>query len=493
VRKRSLEEVAQAKATLFEALRCWAGELEEMGATAAVFVTVEQSSAQGIYLLYGGEEWRLPVSLADWETWGRECFREWWAVSARGIMASLDGEPIPVSLLTHPSYMVGDQTGTSPVYLKAGGAPVIYFADDDGVETCQYLPPVVGGSVYYRDVEGSDDYLRMAMRHELLDRKSAAFDSGYLHQGSTNRTSQVLVEEIRRGIHTDMIRMQAQALRRALPALKAGVPAVADVRSKLEMEAKLRQEDGVTGSLRPLAFTLEALEGGVPEDVRYPGLWLVSTEDRREFDVRGVFKTLLLWDSVLYLLAAACRFHGEFKPGVVTGREGSRTVYLPERRYSKRDSGDVDAAYLQLNPGRVAGNVDAVAARLLQLATHELAHLANYSNVGHTESFVHRREAFFNAAADQFSTVRELVALTGVDDQRYKPVAERPLSPEQFLAEEMTYRQGALVEFLVNRWAAIRNITLNKAEGEILLELRRQEALGRLWMTHEDRLVRPIP
>ena len=436
------------------------------------------------------EEHTIPVMWEDWDRWARDSSREWWSLSAAGMTVLLDGEPVPPAFITHRSYQLwADVDESTAVHLKAGSPPVLYEASDDGLEHVRYLPTPVGGTAYVRDSSGTEGPRRALLHHQLVDRRTAEFDGQLHYHPSTSRTGHLLIEEVQRGVHHDLLEGLGRVLRQRLPALKVGVPSVKDVRSKLAMESKLRVDQQVTGSLRPLVFTLEALEGSASPG-EYPGLWASTSDTATAIDVRSHFQTMLLWDSALHVLAAACRFHGEFKSGVTLGGESSRTVFVTERRYSKRDSGEVESVYLQVNPTRIAGNAHEVAVRILQWATHELAHAATYGNIRHPEIFTTRREQFLTAGAVAFPILVMLAEVAGAEGSRHKPVAERPYTTEQFLADEMLAApQGALVEFLALRWAAIRNISLAKADAEVTAELSQQVLAGRATFLYGDSVV----
>lgn len=462
---------SSAKAKLIKWLREDGTKLADYGQG----VSFETADSE-VYAVVADQMFNIGLSAEDWFLWGANVAKDWWALSmSYDSGAQIEGEVIEPNLLTHSSSLIWESPEVS-IYLRPG-PPIIYWGDSKGMESTEYISPAAGGTVYVKFSGASSPERKSLALIELAKRRRSEFDSSLIQKGSQDRNSVLLLQEITDGVHTSLIQLFAQTLRKSLPILKAGVPSIRDVRSKLEMETKLRVEEGVTGSLRALAFTLEALEGA--PDTSYPGLWRITSEFEEEFDIRAAFKLLLLWDSALYAVAAAVKFHGEFKSGLVHGKETSRTTYVDERRYSKRDAGDVESAYVQINPTRIVGNADAVVCRIINIATHELAHLATYTNIGHPESFQVKRENYLNLAADHYHVIKELVNLAGVDDTRFRPTAERPMSLEQLIAEEVALH-GVDDTYLAHRWSSFRNISLNKALNEVRSEARKQEVLGRI-------------
>lgn len=440
----------------------------------------------------------LDVTIEEWNSWAANAVIEWWSLSKDITHRALvNGQEVVPTLLNHPSNLL--YQGSESVYLRrSGGPPLIYFMDDLGVHGVDYLNPIVGGTVCVYKKGGVTPEVAAEALTQLTVRRTTSYDATFYHQSSQSRFSKLLIEEVKRGAHHNIITDIAHLLRVQLPRLKAGVPSIKDVQSKLEMESKLRLSEAVTGSLRPLVFTLHALEGSDPEDINYPGLWLFSESIQQvdspivERDIREFFRVLLLWDSLVHFLAAALRFHGDFKSGLIYSKEDSRTVYAPERRYSKRDGGEVESAYLQVNPLSIQGNSEAISLRLIQFATHELAHLGTYSNIGHSESFHNLKESFQNQAADHFSVIKELVELSGLSGSRYGAKMKKPIAIDAFIAEIIQYGYGVPVSFLAGRWAALRNISLNKAELEVLAGVEEQSLAGRISYNPIDRVVLPI-
>ncbi len=433
-----------------------------------------------VVMFVNSQGFLLDINPDEWNAWGANVTREWWSVSAPYTSkAVIDGEEVQSSFLRSDFNLISSDSEQA-LYLKAGGPPLTYVTDNHGLLSVDFSNPIIGGTccVSVSSSVTAKNILDNRIELETLRTKYPKSS----HQDSRTRYGQLLIEEVKQGIYKDTLNNFSSLIRSFLPQLKAGVPSVRDVKSKMELEVKLRREEAVTGSLRPLALTLEALEGEDENDTNYPGLWLLSSDSfKEECDIRSHFNQLLLWDSVLYILASAVKFHGEFKSGILLGdiKEPSRTVYLDERRYSKKNSGEVISHYVQLSPTRIFGNSSAIAMRLIQLGTHELAHLTCYSNIEHGESFVAKRESYLNLAAGVFNMILTLVENAGISQQKLKIMSEKTIALEQVLAEELSHKAVSF-DFLVKKWAAIKNISVNKAEEEVRQELANQESMARL-------------
>lgn len=453
----------------------------ESGVARFSFVLVEGTNRPGVWMHAGGQTYNVStVTPEDWKLWGAAVVQEWWSLSSFPVLAYIEQDEIQPSLLRHESHKLTDNVHYSH------GSPILHYGDSErGLFVTEPLTALIGNEVFVGNAHKIE--ARAAYRHNLEDQRTAAFDTYQRSWDSSERFGKIFLQEVRAGVHKDLLDLNLNVLRKWLPTFKLGTPRVDDVRAKLEMEKRLRMEEGVTGSLRPLVFTLEAIQDLPDKDgVDFPGLWQMSAANAEDHDVRSYVRDLLLWDSALSLIAGAVRCHVGFKSGLLLAtKEPSRTIYFPERRFSKKNSGNVTSVYIQANTQRLCGPVQAVVSRIISLATHELAHAATLSTTRHPEIHTLRWEGYLTLAAECIPAITDLVQST-VGERQYRPTVERTMNIEQFVMEEIRSRPQSLISFIVNRWAEFRNITENGAYEEISSEITRLAKLGRLATHGED-------
>jgi hypothetical protein len=69
---------------------------------------------------------------------------------------------------------------------------------------------------------------------------------------------------------------------------------------------------------------------------------------------------------------------------------------------------------------------------------------------------------------------------------------KKPVAIDSFIAEVLYHGYGVPISFLAGRWAALRNISLNKAEFEVIAGVKEQASLGRLNFNPESLTVLPL-
>ena len=431
---------------------------------------------------FGSEE--LPVSVQDWKEWASTWTAAWWSHSS-GITALVDGKKIQFDLGAESAYLKFSRDGLN-VFVKDGGpALAVTIVRGNPIKT-DLISSGPGGSVKLVFDSRFRERDAVVQLQALEERRTSEFDT-LEEEDSNSLHSNFLMEELVRGSREADLLLFTDFLRSNLPRFKIGVPQISDVVEKLKMELNLRRSEDETGSIRPLAFTLEAIQM-LTEAPKISGLWLISSQEAK--DVRTYIHQLLLWDTVLYFVAAALKVHGEFKSGFVFSDVSSFSTIRKELRYTHRGPSEVESVYIQVNPYFLVGSPEAVTFRLLQLASHELAHLSTFTNVAHPDYFVVKRESYQFLIADYFPMLRDLVSQLGFEEE-WRASVERAITPEKFVIEEVARRPlGSSTGMMIRRWAILRNMSRNKAEKDISAELIRQEKLGRLFV--DDEVIRAM-
>lgn len=423
---------------------------------------VEISSATGdVTAIQGGTRVSRPFEAATAAHVAR-----WWSIVRPDATILLDGAVVPSNLLLLQTNCVWSDGGVQ-IYQHEGPALLYWISAVQGVYATEALPSAVDGT-YAVYTEGGLPHEQLAKYREAITTyRPSTWRLPPQTQDSSSLAGKLAVADCRSS-YQPLITATAEWVRTILPQYKCGVSSHGDVALKLDLERRLRVEEGVTGSLRPLALTLEAIE---EVTFAWPGLWLVSGTTK---DFRPDLPALLGWDAVLYAVAAITKLHAEFKPGLVYGSAVSQIVPRQERRFSKRDAGVVDAMYVQVNPVRLMGPAPVVAARLIQAASHELAHLSLAETVEHSETFVSRREYVLSCALELMPAVERLVTVLGLDMRPAKTLSVPPITMPCWLEEQLGRRQYRPVEQLNRSWAAVRHLTAGRAMTDVASAL--QEA-----------------
>lgn len=425
------------------------------------------------------------VSPGGWRSSGVNLAADWWTIVRPEVKVYLDGELVPSNLIVMQSNLVWSSEDDGPTIYAHDGPGRIYWIDAGGVYAVEAITGLLGSSYAVVSPAHLTDGAKAYYRELITVRRTwhwalppHSHDSASL-EGKLSITDSLSVLRAHAGA-------AATWLRRVLPHYKVGAPSVDDVRAKLELESRLRVEESVTGSLRPLAFTLEAIEDAT---FAWPGLWMISG---RAPDIRKDFAVLLAWDAVLAAVAAASRLHADYKPGLVYGPKLSQLVTRRERRFSKRDDGVVSSLYVQINPTRIAGDASVVAARLLQAATHELTHLWLGEYEPHSELFAFRREHLLSATLELMPHVVELVEKLGLHMRPGRPTPIPPVTLTQWLHEQLIRSETVTTRQLVAGWAAVRNLTEGRAQREVEDALEEATCCGFCFWQARDTTVKSL-
>lgn len=426
--------------------------------------------------------YEIECTPAAWRRWLREAVVEWWTVSTPEVPVLKDGHVVPGRLLVYETNRVW-QTPEVAVYHHAG-SPRLYWIDAAGIYAWESISTVHGGSYAVVSSGALHEEERVWLRGPILVAHPGGWELPPGSQDSTSLASQLAITDcLPGGVARPLVDRAASWLRQVLPAYKVGAPSVEDVQLKLSLERRLRIEEQVVGSVRPLAFTLQAVDDAV---FTWPGLWLHSGPSD---DFRGELSALLAWDATLAAVAAVARLHVDVKPGLWFGPGISQTVHRLERRFSKRDVGQTTAAYSQINPTRLAGAAPVVASRLLQAATHELTHLNLHELQLHSETFTARREQLFLTATELLPALIELVQTLGLDLRPARTLSVPPIVLDQWIHETLTTRQAAPIGQLAQAWGAVRNLTEGRADRDIREAVAQLAATGRCILDPETELV----
>lgn len=383
----------------------------------------------------------------------------WWAIMRPEADITLDGEPVPANLLLLQKnrIWVDDEV---EVYQHDGPSVLYWISIVNGLYATEALPTSVAGTFAICTDERLSLEQRAEYREAITTYRPSTWRLPPQTQDSSSLDGKLAIADCRTS-YRPVVTVAAEWVRTILPQHRCGVSSPTDVALKLDIERRLRVEEGVTGSLRPLALTLEAVE-----DVTFawPGLWLISGTAK---DFRADLPVLLAWDAVLYAVAAITKLHVEFKPGLVYGSTISQIVPRQERRFSKREAWIVDAMYLQLNPTRMVGSAPVVAARLIQAASHELTHLSIAETVEHSEAFVARREHVLSSALELMPAVEQLVTAMSLDARPSKVLPIPPITMAHWLEEQLGRRRHRPVAQLERSWSAVRNLTNGRAATDV--------------------------
>lgn len=414
----------------------------------------------------------------EWVRWARVTAATWWAVSEPLVQTTLGEQPFTVPLINHTMQKVwGDETAT--IFARPGQGMLYWLCE--GMQDYEAIPAVSGMDYAVASVAPLSPVEEVRLREMILWKHPGVWRLPDNTDTSTTMMARLALEEATGGVLLPLVETVAGWLRETLPDLKIGTPSIDDVRQKLRLERRLRVESGVVGSPRPLAFTLEALEEPITP---WPGLWYASGDMS---DVRPHFPILLMWDAVLHAVNAAARTHAEAKPGLCGGDLFSRTVVVRERRFSKREVTTTDAAYCQVNPVALlegASSPAVLAARLLQLATHEISHLVSGATEQHGEMWVRRREQILFLSQTLTKAVQTLVTRVGILGSA-TGLSAIPFTPISAWLHDTLVRQPLVtVEQLIQAWRAVRYLTEGKAERDVVTELERCEAAGTAYRHH---------
>lgn len=408
----------------------------------------------------------VPMEPAAWQRWGRQTTADWWAVSASGVKVFVGTDQVPGHLLVYAPYRVWQYVGPSPdpittdIYHTSGDNRIYWISG--GLRDWEPASTALHGSfaVVSSAPLSAEEQAEIRMLITVTRPGDWRLPSGT--QASTSLTaSMALNDSLPNGVARPQVEETATWLREVLPVYKVGAPSLEDVQLKLDLEKRLRIEEKVVGSVRPLAFTLEAIDDLV---YPWPGLWLVSGSLE---DFRTDLPVLLAWDATLFAVMAIARLHVDVKPGLCYGSPLSQSVLQMERRFSKRDVGLTEGAYCQVNPARIVGPAPVVATRLLQAATHELTHLVLRHMQTHSEIFVTRREQLFLTASELLPAVIDLVRRLGLDQRPSRIVPVAPVTLEHWLHETLLHVPMVPVYHLVRSWATVRNLTDGRAQRDI--------------------------
>jgi hypothetical protein len=404
--------------------------------------------------------YEMGCSTDAWRHWLREAVVEWWTVSTPELPVLKDGHVVPGRLLVYDTNRVWQEQDVT-VYHHAG-VPRLYWMDPAGIYAWESISTIHGGSyaVVSSTILCEED--RAWLRGPLLVTHPGGWVLPPATHDSTSLTSQMAIADgLPEGVARPLVDRTAAWLRQVLPMYKVGAPSLEDVQLKLSLEKRLRIEEQVVGSVRPLAFTLQAIDDAT---FTWPGLWLHSGSTG---DFRAELSALLAWDATLAAVAAVARLHVDVKPGLWFGTGISQTVHRLERRFSKRDVGPTTAAYSQINPTRLAGAAPVVACRLLQAATHELTHLNLHELQPHSEIFTARREQLFLTATELLPALIELVQSLGLDLRPARTLPVPPIVLDQWIHEALTTRRSVPIAQLAQAWSAVRNLTEGRADRDI--------------------------
>lgn len=416
----------------------------------------------------------VPIDMprTDWTRWGRQVTADWWALSAPAVKTTLgQHDRVDGQLLVWSPYRVWEGGGIE-IYHHSGPSRIYWM--HQGLRDWEPISSVLGGS--YAVVSSTPLSLldKVWIRDMITVTRPGTWRLPTATQDSMALPGTMAINDcLPGGVARPMVDETAQWLRRVLPAYKVGAPSPDDVRLKLELERRLRVEDKVVGSARPLVFTLQAIDDTT---FPWPGLWLVSgTLD----DFRTDLLVLLAWDATLAAVAAATRLHVDVKPGLCYGPALSQSLLRSERRFSKRDVGSTEGAYCQVNPTRMVGPASVVAGRLLQAATHELSHIVLRQLNAHSEIFATRREQLFLSASELLPALIELCQALGLDKRPGRTVPVAPVTLDQWLHESLMGQPAVSVPHLVQSWSALRNLTEGRAQRDVDEALTALVASGR--------------
>ena len=415
------------------------------------------------------------MALDEWRRWGCLTAATWWAVSEPLVQTHVDDEPFAVPLVNHAMQLVWSDEVTR-IYARAGQGLLYWMCD--GLQDWEALPIAAGLDYSVMSVVPLTPHEQVRIRELVIWKHPGEWALSASTEHSTTMSARFALEDAVHGNLKPTVLTVAAWLREVLPTLKIGAPSVNDVQQKLRLERRLRMESAVVGSPRALAFTVEAIEEPVTQ---WPGLWLTAGVSS---DVRTHFPMLLVWDAVLQVLNAATRAHVEVKPGLWIGDGLSRTIVHRERRFSKREVATTDAAYAQINPEALqegAGEAAVIAARMIQLASHELAHLATGCLEQHTELWTRRREQIQYVGQTLIPMVTDLVRGAGLMGT-VVGVSAAPFTPVHTWLHDCLVRQPVItMTQLVQSWRAVRFLTEGKAERDVVTEIERVERLGHLY------------
>lgn len=419
-----------------------------------------------------GKKAVLPVDMdpSDWVTWGRRAAADWLAVSAPEVKTMLGNEEVPGHLLVYSPYKVWSDDNIE-IYHHAGPSRIYWMCY--GLREWQPISTVLHGSYAVVSKRALGILDKAWIRDMITVTRPGSWRLPPSSQDSSTLAGTMALNDcLPGGVARPLVDETAAWLRRVLPMYKVGAPTIEDVHLKLDLERRLRIEEKVVGSGRPLAFTMQAIDDTT---FAWPGLWLISGGSD---DFRADLAVLLAWDATLAVVAAVARLHVDVKPGLCYGSPMSQSLLRHERRFSKRDVGATEGAYSQVNPGRIVGPASVVACRLLQAASHELSHLGLHQLQPHSEIFTARREQLFLTASEVLPLLIDLVERLGLDQRPSRTTPVSPVSLEHWLHEALLNTPVTSFSQLVQSWAAVRNLTEGRAERDVEDALQQMSARG---------------
>lgn len=420
-----------------------------------------------------------------WQAWGRRAAADWWALSAPEVKIMLGTEVVDRSLLVYGPYKVWSEDLVE-VYHHAGPSRIYWM--HHGLREWEPISTSLHGSYAVVSKTPLNVLDKARVRDMITVTRPGTWRLPPASQDSSTLTSTMALNDcLPRGVARPMVEETSAWLRSVLPMYKVGAPSPEDVALKLDLERRLRMEEKVVGSNRPLAFTLEAI---ADTTFAWPGLWLISGNSD---DFRTDLPVLLAWDATLTAVAAVARMHVDVKPGLCYGAPFSQTILRHERRFSKRDVGVTEGAYSQVNPARIVGPPVVVASRLLQAATHELSHLVLHQLQPHSEVFTARREQLFLTASELLPLLVQLVDRLKLSHRPGRTIPIAPVSLEHWLHEALLHTPVTTLAHLVQSWAAVRNLTEGRAQRDVEEALAQLDASGSLQWSPGDEHVTAAP
>lgn len=424
----------------------------------------------------------MDIDTAEWTRWGRRTTAEWWSVTAPDILTTIGTqEPVEGFLLVWSHYKVWEGSGIT-IYNHAGPNRIYWM--HDGLRDWESISTNLSGSYAVVSDRPLTPFDKAWIRDMITVTHPGDWRLPVGTQDSTTLASTTaLIDCLEYNVTRPAVDETAAWLRNILPTYKVGVPSIEDVALKLDLENRLRVEEQVSGSSRPLAFTLQAINDTT---FPWPGLWLISGHHD---DFRNDFPVMLAWDATIAAVLGIARLHLDVKPGLVYGSKLSQTILRKERRFSKRDSGTTEAAYAQVNPARIVGPAPVVATRLLQAATHELSHLVLRQLHPHSEVFTARREQLLLTASDLLPSLAGLATSLGLDQRPSRTIPVTPVTLDQWLHETLLNNSVVSLDHLVRSWAAIRNLTEGRAQRDLEEALAGFSLAGRIFWKAGDKYV----
>lgn len=295
---------------------------------------------------------------------------------------------------------------------------------------------------------------------------------------------QMFYQDCVQGSLKNTVTETAEWLRVVLPRYRITVPSVQDVKTKLKLE-KNQREVGKSSAPRPLSLTLQAVD---TPDEPFTNLWFIGEKvDQLQYS------WLLVWDAVLYAVAASAKMATEHKPALFSSGLFSDMAYIKESRFSKKQDNITTVPVFYLNPERLAGPWETVAMKLITLASRQLTRSYFGDLSASDQLFQQKLEYVLLQSSDLISDVSILLEKTKPAFVLNRNVVYPSIDRDQWFFDNVVINHNwNTVDSLIQKWGSVRSLTDNASRKDILELVDIYNERGLVYYYEPESLVRSM-